>query len=451
MTAKATLPVLFLLAAGACADAPAPTALTSVPVRPLRTTPALERYVAIGTSISMGWASNGVYEGTQKFAWPAQLAAKTATPFTSPLIAAPGCTSPLVAPLGAFRRLSGESAAPSAVCAPNAPGVTLPTQNLGIAGAIAAHALLSRPEVVGGSIPWYTRVLPTGHTQLTAALSQQPTLISVELGGNEVLNGSSGLVVDGVTIVPFGSFAAPYTAIMNAVQSSGAKVLVVGLPADARSIPFLRPGDEIWQERETFAAFNVRVDENCSGSPNWINVSNKSMGIIAAAAMSPTPVVYSCADVGGIDYVLTPADIAFLNARIAAIDGFIRNEARTRGFAYASLGAVYETDHIRRYSVLRHLTSAQPYGPWISLDGVHPSADGHKRLAKAAVAAINATYPGTLPALVAADAPVSLRADDEVTSTFSLSMARTAVAQLRGKKLPVCPMPGECLLDQSRR
>ena len=451
MTTKAMLPVLVLLAAGACADSPAPTALTTAPVQPLRTTQTVERYVSIGTSISMGWQSNGVYEGMQRNAWPAQLAAKTATPFTTPLIAAPGCTSPLIAPLGAFRRLSGESAAPSGVCAPNLPGVTLPTQNVGIAGAIAAHALLSRPEVVGGSIPWYTRVLPTGHTQLTAALSQNPTLISVELGGNEVLNGSSGLLIDGVTLVPFASFAGPYTAIMNAVQSSGAKVLLVGIPTDARLIPMLRPGDEIWQEREAFAAFNVRVDENCAGSPNWINASNKSIAVIAAAAMSPSPVVYSCADVGGIDYVLTPADIAFLNARMAAIDAFIRNEATTRGFAYSSLSAVFEQQHIRRYSIVRHLTSAEPFGPYMSLDGVHPSQLGHAVLARAASTAIGATYPGTLMSVAALEAAPALRVSDEPVSTYSISMARTAVAQLRGKRLPVCPMPGECVLDIPRR
>ena len=33
-----------------------------------------QRYVAIGTSISMGWASDGVFAATQRASWPAQSA-----------------------------------------------------------------------------------------------------------------------------------------------------------------------------------------------------------------------------------------------------------------------------------------------------------------------------------------------------------------------------------------
>lgn len=40
--------------------------------------------------------------------------------------------------------------------------------------------------------------------------------------------------------------------------------------------------------------------------------------------------------------------------------------------------------------------SDSPYGKWISLDGVHPSADGHRVLARAARVEIQKTY-GTGP------------------------------------------------------
>jgi hypothetical protein len=38
------------------------------------------------------------------------------------------------------------------------------------------------------------------------------------------------------------------------------------------------------------------------------------------------------------------------------------------------------------------LTSDTPYGPLISLDGVHPSAAGHHILAREAAKALNVTY-----------------------------------------------------------
>src|SRR5581483_11362959 len=75
-----------------------------------------EKFVAIGTSISMGWASNGVYAGSQLTSWPELLAFGSLRPISLPLIQSPGCTSPLIAPLGAGKRLSGEPATGSTVC-----------------------------------------------------------------------------------------------------------------------------------------------------------------------------------------------------------------------------------------------------------------------------------------------------------------------------------------------
>ena len=445
---RVAVPIFSVLAAGACSDVPAPTEGTTTLAATRLGDRLAERYVAIGTSISMGWASNGVYAASQSESWPSMLAFKEHSEFTQPFIEEPGCTSPLVAPLGGFRRLSGESAAPSRMCAPNTAGVTLPTHNVAIAGAIAAHALLSRPEVVGAAIPWYTRVLPTGHTQLTAALSQNPTLVSVELGGNEVLNAASGLVADGVTMVPLPNFVAPYTAILNAIQAEGRKVVLIGMPADARDVPLLRRADEIWADREAFAALNVTVSENCETSENWINVGQKSLGIVAAAAASPTPVTYSCADAPGIDFVLTPANIEFINARMAVMDAFIRSQAEARGFAYASLGAIYDNSRGKggAYSIVKQLTSEHPYGPHISLDGVHPSAVGNTMLAVAVAKAIRDRYDVRVSLAARATSAVGQAFAEQATATYTLRDAKAAAARLRGTRLPACPMPGECLL-----
>ena len=50
-----------------------------------------QRYVAIGTSISMGVQSDGVYSATQQTSWPAQLARLAHRELSLPLIQAPGC------------------------------------------------------------------------------------------------------------------------------------------------------------------------------------------------------------------------------------------------------------------------------------------------------------------------------------------------------------------------
>src|SRR5262245_24140077 len=67
-----------------------------------------QRYVAIGTSISMGAQSDGAFFGTQTSSWPAQLARMGNREITQPYIQFPGCHSPIAAPLGLGVRLSGE-------------------------------------------------------------------------------------------------------------------------------------------------------------------------------------------------------------------------------------------------------------------------------------------------------------------------------------------------------
>ena len=55
------------------------------------------RYVAIGTSVSMGWASDGAIAASQEQAWPLQLARRAGRDMTAPYLGLPGCRPPLLA------------------------------------------------------------------------------------------------------------------------------------------------------------------------------------------------------------------------------------------------------------------------------------------------------------------------------------------------------------------
>src|ERR1700682_5728850 len=70
---------------------------------------AFAKYVALGTSVSMGYMNEGVYFATQQTAWPALLAHPAlATTFTEPLLQGPGCYSPIIPPISfGPKRLSG--------------------------------------------------------------------------------------------------------------------------------------------------------------------------------------------------------------------------------------------------------------------------------------------------------------------------------------------------------
>jgi lysophospholipase L1-like esterase len=409
-----TLPLLYLALVAACADGA--TAPTSTPTRRLPTLSVGEHdrvgtYVAMGTSLSMGVMSNGVVAADQAQSWPAQLAALAGVPFSQPLIHAPGCQPPLLAPLATLRRVNGESPfVRSSVCAPLTEEIGTPTQNLAISEAITANALATTPESPSpASWPlkgeFYRRVLGAGQTQLTAMLAQQPDLVSVEFGVNEVLGARSGLLIPGVTMVPTAAWRPAYDQLIAGVKTAGAKVLLVGLLSNAGNFPSLRLGAELDANRSELAQFGIVVSDDCggTGSENLIFVPAKVVGAYAAAMAARAagqPVTpLSCADVPGTqDYVLTRADIGALEAQLADMNAHVRDVATENGFAFFDLDPLYGQRHLKApFSATTLLMSDEPYGPLISMDGVHPSAEGHRILAREAAKALNVTYHLALP------------------------------------------------------
>jgi len=352
------------------------------------------KYVAMGTSVSMGMASDGVIAASQQNSWPRLLANDVGATFTLPLIESPGCSPPFVAPLGQLKRLDNSSIlTSSSVCAANSTGVTLPTQNVAIAAQTAAAAVAATPAA--GTIS--ARVLATGQTQATAMRAQNPTFVSVEFGGGEVLPAMSGLVSTGVTIATLAAFTAGYQLVIDNVKATNAKALLVTLPTDLSKFPTLRTGAEVASQRAALLTRNVSVNANCDASTNMITMQ-KVLGALAQGALRAaaglSPFDLSCADVAATaDGVLTPGDITTLNTLVAGMNAFINAKAAENGYATFSLGVLYDTakDGIA-FDINTILTSETPFGTKISLDSVHPSAAGNQVLAAAAKAAIVAKY-----------------------------------------------------------
>ena len=367
-----------------------------------------QRYVAIGTSISMGVQGDGVYAASQQTSWPAQLARLAHRELSLPLIQSPGCAAPFAAPLASGVRTSGEGAGlPFAQrqCMPNEAGVTLPAGNVAIDGARTGHALTATPENPDpGHAMQYPRVLAPGQSQVTAMEAQNPKVVSVELGGNDILGASHGFYAPGVNIVPVSVWEPQYRQVVARVDAAAKHAVLVGLVNDVRSFPAFRTGAELWTARATFAPFNVAIAGNCENSTNLLFVPfivPTAVGTGAYYARNGLgQYTLSCANTVGLveDYILDAADVTAVNAQLAAMNAVIRNEAETRGFAYFPLGALYEGAVTKpAFSAVSVMTTAQPYGPYISLDGIHPSAEGARVLADAAATALNSTYRLAIP------------------------------------------------------
>jgi hypothetical protein len=380
------------------------------------------RYVAVGTSLSMGVQSDGVLYTTQREDWTALLAHQAFATYTQPLIQGPGCFSPFIAPLQFGRRLSGAAApgtiASDLLCA-LFPNVTLPAQDVAIDGANTYDALRVSPETTAVESQkrklQYPLVLPARKTQVTAMISQNPTLVSVELGANEVLGAAtSGLLLPATayrtafSYVPFAVWQPVYSAVLDSVAKTGAKAILVGVPNTA-SIISLRTGDAIWQDRAELAGFGVAVNADCNGSTNLIFVPTKVGTAVATARATGTAFNFSCADVPGTqDQVLTPADVATITGVVNAMNDYIKAQASAHGWAFLDLDALLAAYVNPRpaYSVGVHFTCNNPWGQYVSLDGVHPNVVGYQLMANAAADALNATYHFT----IAKNVPAALTA-----------------------------------------
>jgi lysophospholipase L1-like esterase len=376
---------------------------------------AFTRYVAIGTSLTMGVQSDGVVYFSQQQDWTKLLAHQAFASYTQPLIAPPGCFSPLIAPLQFSRRLSGISATanpatsiPDTLCA--AFGTyTLPTNDPGIDGANTYDALRVTPETASVDglkrRRQYRLVLPPKTTQVMGMMRQNPTLVSVELGANEVLGVTTGVVAPATayrtpfTLVPNSVWQPVYAQVLDSVKKTGAKAILVGVP-DVSSIVSFRTGDELWQNRAEFGNFGVVINADCQANGNLIFVPIKVATAVGTAQATGAAFDLSCSDTPGAqDNILTPADVTTITAVVAGMNSFIQSQASANGWAYLDLNAVLGKAVANRgaYSVFKQLTCALPYGQYISIDGVHPNVQGYQEMANAAADALNATYGFAIP------------------------------------------------------
>ncbi|MDC1327656.1 G-D-S-L family lipolytic protein [Ulvibacter sp.] len=262
-------------------------------------------YVALGNSLTSGYADGGLYITGQNNSYPNIMAGQFALvgggEFTQPLMSdnigglllggvqitsnrfvlgvdANGNPGPV--------RLEGT---PTTDVLTSAPG---PYNNMGVVGAKSFH--LSAPGygnaagiLSGAANPYYARIATSASsTVLEDALSLDATFFSLWIGNNDVLSyatsGGSGVDQTGnLDLSTYGSnditdpnvFGAVYSAQVAALVAGGAKGVLINIP-DVSSIPYFTtvPGPAIPLDAATasavnaqFAAYNTQILPGLAG------------------------------------------------------------------------------------------------------------------------------------------------------------------------------------------
>lgn len=354
-------------------------------------TPQLARYVALGNSITAGYQSGGIDDATQRRAYPALIARQAGVPYAFASMGA-GCPAPISSLLDG---LAGAGDRPCTVAGQH-PGRRL-LNNVAVPGADSFDPTDLTPDTDD-----LTALILDGENQVDKALEETPTFVTVWIGNNDVL----GAAIDGIAtpaaITDPVVFGTNFDAIVGRLSDAGVSAGVFVGVADVTQIPLLIPASAL-ARTDVRVALNaatgktVAIHASCTASTVFI-----SLGIVAAIASDAHPATVTCTPTqpGGVgdQWVLTNEERAAIQSAVTAYNAHIAAAAAARGFVYYDPNPLFAAARAAgEIPEVPDPFSSQPFGVLFSLDGVHPSNEGHVRIANELIDAINARYATGIP------------------------------------------------------
>jgi len=382
----------------------------------------MARYVSMGNSITAGYQSAGINDSTQKQSYAYLFAKAAQAPFYIPSLNMPGCAPPFV------NNVSGErvevpnqpSPSTSTTCALRAKQLIPYLSNVAVPGATSFSP--NDNMVVPANSNALTTFFLGGRTQVQAMQAAQPTFVTAWIGNNDVLGSltSSSNPGNPALITPEPYFEANYTGMLDSIEATGAKAALIAV-ADVSVIPYASrtaiyycltnvdaarcqaplptTPDPNLAGLHALGLWNVLVNCAAPGGLATLIPWTKALPMLAAAA-GGTPQTMDCS----VDaVVVTPTELAGLQAAVAGYNNFISTQAAARGMAYLdpnpSLLALVGTGAIPPIPNLAPALAGQPvtFGPYFTLDGVHPSLLAHQLVADSLASTVNQFFGTSIP------------------------------------------------------
>lgn len=401
----------------------------------------VSRYVAIGNSITAGFADAALYYDGQMVSYPNLIAEQFKQigggEFRQPLVpqasAGIGSSGNAKSVLGYktdCKGVTGLSPVPFAQTGDFSIFTTNiasqgPFNNMGIPGAKATTAVYpgygNPANGFGNYNPFFTRILQPSEfataSMLSKAAAQNPTFFSVFIGNNDVLSYAlAGGAADAVTPSAGGpgiGFDASYDAIINTMTANGAKGVVGSIP-DVTSIPFATtiPYNGLTLDATQAAQLNAAY------APLGLSFREGSNAFVIRDSLSPAGIrqirsdeyvllttpqdSLKCAGWGSSKpirnkYILTQPEIAKIQTAVAAYNAKIRSAAAAKGLAYVDVNAFMAK--AKSGIVYNGINTSATFvsGGAFSLDGIHLTPRANALLANEFIKAINSQYGSTIP------------------------------------------------------
>ena len=398
------------------------------------------KYVAIGNSITSGFADAALYYDGQMVSYPNLLAQQLKEigggEFVQPLmdVNSVGIGSSLNSRLilgykTDCKNVSGLAPVNSATLGDVGAFQTSiaakgPFNNMGVPGAKITTAVYpgygNPANGFGLYNPFFTRMLsPTEYataSMLSKAAEQKPTFFSVFLGNNDVLGyASNGGAADFLTpsagTVGIG-FDASADYIVQTLTANGAKGVIGNVP-DVTSLPYFTTipyngltldKTQAAQLTQAYSALGISFTEGANAfmiqdasAPGGVRQIKSTELVLLTTPQDSL----KCAGWGSSKplankYVLTTSEISNIQASVAAFNAKLKSLAESKGLAYVDVNAFMKSciKGISYNGITLSTTFVS--GGAFSLDGIHLTPRGNAMLANEFIKAINAKYGASI-------------------------------------------------------
>ena len=404
-----------------------PNAGTGTP--PLKGNADFTKYVAVGNSLTAGYADGGVYRNGQLNSYPSILAGQFAAVgggnfvqplFTEAQAAGSGYLKLVKLPNPADPTSLASSlaqVAPGAVRTTNANGGPLYTkftdanQNLGVPAIKMANILTPGYGSAQFGNPYFERLLTdpasttTTYFQYVSDNLNGATFFTSWLGNNDALayatSGGAGAENTPNGLTSTALFTTNTTAIMNKLAEGGRKGVVIAIPNVIGTPYFTTATTQLNALLKAQGITGLAIASK--SAPGGVRLSTSGdyflltiSGIlndiltkgVGQSATNPIP----------DQYVLDASEVTALNTRIGEFNSILKTQADAKGAAYVDVTPVFQQLSQTGGYVLNGITYSAAYiqGGVFSLDGIHLTPAGYALVANEIIRGINAKYGSTI-------------------------------------------------------
>jgi lysophospholipase L1-like esterase len=363
-------------------------------------------YVALGDSMTAGFASASMMNWYQDRSYPAILAQQAgASAFEQPYISEPGigpifelvslAPVPVIAPVGLLPGLPTNA---------EYPGIY---NNLGIPTATLFDMIFQTGDItnlIQGNFDtvFFDLVLRNGiNTALEQAIGAQPTFMTVWIGSNDVLTAVlAATPIDGITMTPVDFFAGLYGNAIGALATTTAADIVlinVPYPTDTPFATSLDPFVDI----PGLGRWYLMADTGPLTDDDFLTLGGGALLAMGYGLPGQPPLPDNMNLFTGDPGVVLRADeVDIIKAQIDGYNAAIDQAASAFGYPVFDVNAFFAEiasgEFVPMYGGTT-LSTQFLLGGIFSYDGIHPQRIGYALMADELIRFINAEYGSEIP------------------------------------------------------